>query len=135
MVNKRVKASAPSDRGAGEIHGKRDEEMGAVYVDAAVGDNLRRERLYAGDLFAYSPGPDSGGLCGLAREMAEEVFAPHDPPVAQDSMTAEEYAQILADLKPRFIHHPRAKLLIQGMLAHLGCDLEKTYFDVPRLRT
>ena len=109
--------------------------MGAVYVDAAVGDDLRRERLYAGDLFAYSPGPDSAGLCGLAREMAEEVFAPHDPPVAQDSMTAEEYAQILADLKPRFIHHPRAKELIPGMLAHLGCDLERTYFDVPRLRT
>ena len=46
--------------------------------------------------------------------MAEEVFAPHDPPVAQDSMTAEDYAQILADLKPRFIHHPRCKELIAG---------------------
>ena len=31
--------------------------MGTVYVDAAVGDDLRRERLYAGELFAYSPGP------------------------------------------------------------------------------
>ena len=50
-------------------------------------------------------------------------------------MPAEEYASILAALKPRFIHHPRAKELIGGMLAELGCDVERTFFDVPRLRT
>jgi hypothetical protein len=50
-------------------------------------------------------------------------------------MPAEEYAGILADLKPKFIHHPRAKELIRGIFAEVGCDVEKTYFDVPRLRT
>jgi hypothetical protein len=109
--------------------------MGTVYVDSTVGDDLRRERLFDGELFVFSPGSNSAGLCGLAREMSEEAFAPHDPPVAQDSMTAEDYAKILADLKPRFIHHPQAKELIPGMLSDLGCDLERTYFDVPRLRT
>jgi len=109
--------------------------MGTVYVDSTVGDDLRRERLFAGELFTFSPGINSAGLCSLARDMAEEAFAPHDPPVAQDSMEAEDYAKILADLKPRFIHHPKAKELIPGLLADLGCDLERTYFDVPRLRT
>ena len=35
-------------------------------------------------------------------------------------MTAEDYAKILADLKPRFIHHPRCKELITGMLPASG---------------
>jgi hypothetical protein len=55
--------------------------------------------------------------------------------VAQESITAEEYVEILAELKPRFIHDGRAKELIAGLLTELGCDIEKTYFDVPRLRT
>lgn len=109
--------------------------MATVYVDAAIGDDLRRERLFEGELFVYSPGTNSAALCALARDMSEEAFAPHDPPVAQDSMTAEDYAGILADLKPKFIHNPRCKELIAGLLADLGCDLDRTYFDVPRLRT
>ena len=38
-------------------------------------------------------------------------------------------------LKPKFIHHPDSKKHIQQMLRDTGCDLEKTYFDVPRMRT
>jgi hypothetical protein len=50
-------------------------------------------------------------------------------------MPAEQYAALLADLKPRFIHHPESKRWIRGILQERVCDLEKTYFDVPRLRT
>jgi hypothetical protein len=53
----------------------------------------------------------------------------------QETMPVEQTVEILAALKPRFIHHPNSKEYIQGMLRELGCDLEKTYFDVPRLRT
>jgi len=109
--------------------------MGTVYVDSRIDDDARRRLLYAGDLFVSSPTPGSAALCALARELSEEAFAPHDPTVAQDFMQAEEYAGILADLKPRFIHHPRAKELIRDLLADVGCDVEQTYFDVPRLRT
>jgi hypothetical protein len=42
---------------------------------------------------------------------------------------------ILAELKPKFIHHPKCKQFIQDILKEFGCDLNKTYFDVPRLRT
>jgi hypothetical protein len=109
--------------------------LSTLYVDSAHDDDARRRRLYDGDLFAFSPSPGSAGLTELARELSEEAFAPHDPQVAQESMPAERYVEILAELKPRFIHHPRAKELIGGLLTALGADVEQTYFDVPRLRT
>jgi hypothetical protein len=109
--------------------------LSTLYVDSAHDDDARRRRLYDGDLFAFSPNPGSAGLTELARELSEEAFAPHDPQVAQESMPAERYVEILADLKPRFIHHPRAKELIGGLLTEVGADVEQTYFDVPRLRT
>jgi hypothetical protein len=109
--------------------------VGTLYVDAARTDDDRRRSLYSGDLYAYSTGEGSNGLCALARELSEEAFAPHHPPTAQDHMEPKEYAGILADLKPRFIHHPEAKRWIGRLLEEIGCDLDKTYFDVPRLRT
>ena len=41
------------------------------------------EKLFAGDLFVYSPTPHSTALVDFAREMAEDAFAPHFPPDAQ----------------------------------------------------
>jgi hypothetical protein len=109
--------------------------MPTVYFDSALSEEKRRQRLYGGDLFAFSAGQSATKLAELARDLSEEAFAPHDPQVAQEHMPAERYVEILAELKPRFIHHPRAKELIAGMLTELGADVERTYFDVPRLRT
>ena len=50
-------------------------------------------------------------------------------------MPVEKYVEVLAELKPKFIHHSKSKQLIPGILEEFGCDLSKTYFDVPRLRT
>jgi hypothetical protein len=109
--------------------------MGTVYADSPLAEEERRQHLYGGDLFVFSASTSSKALCALARDLSEKAFAPHNPRVAQDHMPAEEYAGILAELKPKFIHHPQAKELICAMLAEAGCDTEKTYFDVPRLRT
>jgi len=109
--------------------------MSAIYVDTKLSESERRGRLYDGELFVFSPSTSSAKLCEFAREMSEEAFAPHEPAIAQESMAAEKYVEILADLKPRFINHPECKKLIGGLLAEAGCDIEKTYFDVPRLRT
>jgi hypothetical protein len=109
--------------------------MHAIYVDSPASDDARREWLYDGDLFVYSPRPATSALCEFGRQMAEEAFAPHDPETAQDEMEVEDYAALLADLKPRFIHDPESKRLIQEMLTDLGCDAEKVYFDVPRMRS
>ena len=109
--------------------------MSAVRVDSAMGDDVRRRALYEGDLFLFSPTESSLALAAFAREMAEAAFAPLDPRMAQFSLHVERYVAILADLKPRFIHHPRCKELLRAILAELGCDRARTYFDVPRLRT
>jgi hypothetical protein len=50
-------------------------------------------------------------------------------------LPVEKYVETLATLKPLFIHHPRCKELIRDLFWEMGCDLERTYFDVPRLRT
>jgi hypothetical protein len=109
--------------------------MSCVYMNSQMSDDERRKCLFRGDLFAYGVNAASFSLCELAREIAEEAFASYHPTEAQHQIPVEEYVSILAEFKPRFIHHPEAKKRIQSMLEELGCDLEKTYFDVPRLRT
>src|ERR1700723_3678124 len=106
-----------------------------IFIDSKMNDDARRKEIYSGSVFFHAPSASAVKLCELAREMVEEKFRPLDPRKIQDSISAEKAAEMLAVLKPKFIHHPLAKQHIQGMLSELGCDLEKTYFDVPRLRT
>ena len=108
--------------------------MNTRYYDLEATDDERRALLYNGHLLTYSPTPGSLALIQHARALAEAAFAPLDPRTAQHHMSVEDYAKVLAVLKPEFIHHPRSKSCIQRMLFELGCDLEQTYFDVPRLR-
>ena len=109
--------------------------MNTLFFDSSVNDEIRRNNLYNGQLFVYSACPSATAMCEFARELIEEAFAPFDPREAQYSLPVEEYAAILAKLKPYFIHHPKSKQFLQGILSELGCDLSKTYFDVPRMRT
>jgi hypothetical protein len=106
-----------------------------VFIDSRINDDARRRELYRGAIFFHAPSTNDLKLCHLAQEMIEDAFKPLNPGKVQDAMSAERSAEILSVLKPKFIHHPKAKEYIQGMLAELGCDLEKTYFDVPRMRT
>jgi hypothetical protein len=106
-----------------------------LFCDSKMDDAKRREELYRGSIFVYSPSPAAVNFCEFARELVEEAFHPYDPRVVQQTMAVERCVEILAELKPKFIHHPKSKALIQKLLAERGCDLEKTYFDVPRLRT
>jgi Phytanoyl-CoA dioxygenase (PhyH) len=109
--------------------------MNSVFFDAAIREEERRGLLYQGQLFVYSPTPSSLALCEFAQQLSREAFAPYEPTRAQFEMPQEKYVAVLETLKPKFIHHPTSKKLMQGLLNELGCDLSKTYFDVPRLRT
>ncbi len=109
--------------------------MTAVYFDSPHSDEERRGRIYRGDIYVYSPTPATLGLCALANRLSEEAFAPHSPEIAQDFFPVEEYADILSKLKPMFIHDPEAKEWIRKIFKQFECELEQTYFDVPRLRT
>jgi hypothetical protein len=109
--------------------------MNTIYFDAAVSDDQRRAQLYGGQLFVYSATPGTRALVDLARRLIREAFGSLDPEKAQYHMPVDEYAAVLAELKPKFIHHPDSKAFIQRILREVGCDLAKTYFDVPRMRT
>src|ERR1051325_2289803 len=106
-----------------------------IYIDSKMSDDERRAELYQGSIFAHSPSTNALKLCQLAQGMIEEAFKPYDPLCIHHYISAEKSAEILAVLKPKFIHHPDSKKYIQGILAELGCDLSQTYFGVPRMRT
>jgi hypothetical protein len=109
--------------------------MTTVYADAQVSEDKRRSELYNGQVYVYGATPASRELIEFTRELVREAFGGHDPETAQFDMPVEDFAALLADLKPKFIHHPRCKELLPKLMEEFGCDLDKTYFDVPRLRT
>ena len=108
--------------------------LDTVFIDSPVSDPVRREHLYGGRLFVFSPRASTISLCELAQQMIEDAFGGKDPRTAQYSMPVEEFVSICAPLKPRFIHHPTTLKLIKDVVGELGCVLNDTYIDVPRLR-
>lgn len=107
----------------------------SLYFDAPLGDDARRARLFDGQLLIYGPRPSSLALCQFARELIEDAFGGSDPRSAQHAMPVEQYASLLQELKPKFIHHPESKRLLRELLADFGCDVDKTFFDLPRMRS
>jgi hypothetical protein len=108
--------------------------MSAILVDPKLSDEERRRALYSGDTVMFTPRKSVKALCELAWELIQEAFEPLEPERAQFEMPVERYVDIIAPLKPRFTHHPRAKELMRALLEDMGCDPEQTYFDVPKLR-
>jgi hypothetical protein len=106
-----------------------------ILFNPDVTDEERRARLYSGQVLVYGASPASLALVDHARDLIAEAFGPIDPQTAQHHMPVEEFAALLAELKPKFIHHPTSKERIRELLGYHGCDLDRTYFDVPRLRT
>ena len=66
--------------------------------------------------------------------MISDGFGKVAPERAQFEMPVEEFAGIIAKIKPAFTHHPDAKKHLRTMFEELGCDPDLTYFDVPKLR-
>lgn len=108
--------------------------MSTLYFDSPYGDDRRRQALYQGHVFVFSPRPSTVALTEWARELIEEAFHPLDPVHAQDSLPVERFVEIVAPLKPRFIHHPKTLELLRELLADFGADMDRLYFDVPRMR-
>lgn len=108
--------------------------MNTIYTDWPTSDERRRQLLYQGQLFTYSSHASVRALCDFAADMIRDAFGSLDPLTAQYAMPVESFVQIFAPLKPKFIHHPESKRLIRAVLQDVGCDLDLTYQDVPRLR-
>src|SRR6202040_4147018 len=88
---------------------RKDRIMNSIYIDQANDDQRRRELLYGGQIVVQSPTPSSLALVEFARQMLTEAFGDADPETAQFHMPVERYATILAELKPKFIHHSKSK--------------------------
>jgi hypothetical protein len=108
--------------------------LDTVSFDSSLSDPLRRDQLYNGRLFVFSPCASTTALCVFAQKMIEEAFGNKDPRTAQYGMPVEKFVSICAPLKPAFIHHPTTMKLIRDVVEELGCALDDTYIDVPRLR-
>src|SRR5215469_12203186 len=107
--------------------------LDTVFFDSPLIDSMRREQLYNGRLFVFSPRKSTVALCEFARDMIEDAFGGKDPRTAQYSMPVEEFVSICAPLKPAFIHHPTTMKLLKNVADEFGCGLDDTYIDVPRL--
>src|ERR1700753_3470067 len=107
----------------------------SLYFDAALDDDARRARLFDGQLLIYGPRSSSLALCKFARELIEDAFGGLAPGSAQHAMPVEQYASLLQELKPKFIHLPESKRLLRELLADFGCEVDKTFFDLPRMRS
>jgi hypothetical protein len=103
--------------------------------DPDMTDWERRTQLYCGNVLVYSASQESLALVQHARDLIAKAFGSIDPQTAQYDMPVEDFSALLAELKPKFIHHPESKERIKALLAAFRCDLDRTYFDVPRLRT
>ncbi len=88
--------------------------MTNVLSNPSFDDATRREHLYRGDVMVYGASPATLALVEFTRGLVEEAFGELDPRTAQHHMQVEDFATLLADLKPRFIHHPRCKELLAG---------------------
>jgi hypothetical protein len=109
--------------------------MTAIHFNSSHTEARRRERLYQGDIYVYSPTAVTTAFCDFARSTIRSAFGEMDPEIAQHEMRVEDYAALLGRLKPEFIHHPESKSHIRRVLEERGCDLEQTYFEVPKLRS
>jgi hypothetical protein len=109
--------------------------MTTIHFDTTVDDDRRRQSLYDGDLFVYSATRSTREFSDFTRQMIAQAYDDDDPETVQDRMAVEDYAEVLRDLKPKFIHHPKSKRYLQEILSDLGCDEDQVHFDVPRLRS
>ena len=105
-----------------------------ISFNPADSDEDRRRRLYRGELTILSPSASSLALVEHARDQIEAAFAPRHPRHAHEELEVTETVQILARLKPQFIHHPQTRGHLQRLLIDVGCDPDQTFQDVPRLR-
>src|SRR5271154_5214593 len=108
--------------------------MTGVYFDHSLDDAQRRRLAFGGAFLLNHRTQPTEALCDHAIEMIAEAFGPHQPETAQFNMAVGEFVERVAPLKTRFTNDQRTKELVRDILRESGCDLDDTYFDVPRLR-
>lgn len=105
-----------------------------LLVNHQLSDSERRRTIFEGALLMYSKSSATTKLTDHARSLIHKAFGALDPERAQRSLEVSDFASRVGSLKSRFTNDAVTKKLIQFLLAEMGCDLDRTYFDLPRLR-
>ena len=108
--------------------------MSTVYIDPAFDAHRMIEEVYDGAIVVREHSPATLAFVDHARASVESAFAGVDPRRAQYFMEVEAFVERFAPLKSSFIHDPRSRDAIRGILRELGFDEDDTYIDVPRMR-
>jgi hypothetical protein len=108
--------------------------MVTVYVDRASDEPSRRAAIYAGDIHLCTRVPQSQAIVDWARTLIGDAFGRLDPQRAQFELALDEFVARVGPLKSRFTNDPHTKVLVTELLVAMGCDPDRTYFDLPRLR-
>ncbi len=105
-----------------------------LYVNRRVDDEQRRAAAYEGALYLFSSPPTSLAIVERVRDLAVEAFDLADPTRAHEVYSVEEFVRRAGPLKSRFTNDDRTKELCRDLITAMGCDPERTFFDLPRLR-
>lgn len=97
-------------------------------------DLEKREAIFSGHYLLNAPSAATLALVEHARSMIAKTFAPMDPEQAQSSMEVARFIALVGPLKSTFTNDIRTKELVRGILSESGVDLDRTCFDVPRMR-
>lgn len=108
--------------------------MNTIYFDAKATDDTRRQKLYSGQIFVFSPLPSAIALGQLARDLIESRFGSPLPPTVEAGLPIEDFLAGESALRQNLMDHPQVKQQVRSLLQEIGCDLSKTYFDLPQLR-
>ena len=79
--------------------------MSTLYFESDAPDDVRRHRIYDGDVFVYAPRESTRAFTEFARELIEAAFAPLDPRAAQFELPVEQFVEIVAPLNAG-VHPP-----------------------------
>jgi len=90
---------------------------------------LDRKRLYRGEILVFRRLPAMAALVTKAREQACEAFAPHEPPVAQESFARAEFLARAASVRRAFMQDAEVRATFHSLIQSLGLDPAATCAD------
>jgi hypothetical protein len=105
-----------------------------LYINRKLDDAARRAIAYEGAIFLFSAPRASTAIVEWIRELTGEAFALSDPTSAHREFKVEEFVRRSAPVKSRFTNDQKTRALCRDLIVDMGCDPDRTYFDLPRLR-
>ncbi len=103
-------------------------------ISGARDDALRRDLIYEGGLLIFKDVEPMARLCKLTDNLIRETLGTPDPVRAQFELDPEDYAERIGGLQKRYSKDEAAKSLFREALEYVGVSVERTCWDLLRLR-